>query len=403
MIYYQNSIKRQIIIVNSIVTSEMIFDSGCSKENNGKFIVESTNAVMSLNDKKLDYRNSSSFIDNLIESSIILNDLCMSQKLNISAVFSLENKEIVIEKEGNIHEDSCNNGICRILISNDEENKIYNFNIDRQLQNKINDLTKEIKYIKSKNNELERKAKKFFVSNVPVIFLGGSGGYYIHEVLGHLVESDYIANHYSVIGNNHRIGDLIASQILNVSDDPEACKNIIDLGSIDDEGEKMSNIDIIKNGEFNGLLCNKKDSIKYGEKFNGCARRQSYQFKSIPRMRNTFIRPYENGRNESQILENIDNQIAINQVYSGYVNPTTGKFQLQGEGFSIKKGMIQNKIKKLIISGDLLNSLKNIVEIGSDFFSYPVYCSKFYQTIPVCVGSPTIVVENLNVTGEIYE
>lgn len=403
MKYYQKLIKRQIIITNSTVTDEIFHDFGFSNDEDGRFVVESTNPIMYSNYKNFENKYNGLLIENLIESLIILNEYCRSLKTDFSAVLILENKNIVIDNNRTILKDSRNNGICRIFISNEKENKIYNYNIDMNLEIKINNLIEEIKNTKGEIIELDRKAEKLYKNKKPVVFLSGSGGYFIHEVLGHLVESDYITNNYSVIGNKHRIGDLIASPILNVSDDPKECKNNVELGLIDDEGEEMHNIDIIKNGEFKGLLCNKKDSNKYGEKFSGCARRQSYQNKSIPRMRNTFIKTNVNGMNENQIMENYHNQIGINQVYSGYVNPINGKFQLQGEGFIIKNGVIHNKIKKLIIYGDLLNSLKNIKEIGNDFFSYPVYCSKLNQTIPVCVGSPTIVVDSLNATGEIYE
>lgn len=403
MNYYQNLIKKQFIITNCIATSESFYDFGYSKDKNGLFSVDN----IKVNKYLLKDINTEYFerldIKNLIELLIILNEYYLALKMNFSAVLTLEVNTIFIEKKDNILKDNRNNGICRIFVVNDKENKIYNFNIDEKLQDKISMLINDLKKIKKNVNEEFQPYKKILIKNKSIVFLEGSGGYFIHEILGHLVESDYINNNYSFIGNNYKIGDYLGNENLNVCDDPLQCKNIMDLGSIDDEGEKMNNIEIIKKGKLSGILCNKKDSEKYGDKFKGCARRQSYQNKSIPRMRNTFIIPNSKGQNEDQIIKDSYDRIGINQVYSGFVNPITGQFQLQGEGYRIKNGVIQNKIKKLIVFGDLINSLKNIKIIGKEFFSYPVYCSKFNQTIPVCIGSPTIVVENLDATGEIYE
>ena len=201
MNYYQKISKQQIIIVNCVVTQEIFAECGYSKYQNGNFIVNNEDTHEIFN-KKIDLIYSDNlFIKNITQLLVTLNECYLSLNINFSAVLSFEDNTVIIEKSNSVIEDKRNNSICRIFISDKKENIIYNYNIDQYIEGKILKLIKNIRKKSKKTNKENKTYKKIFMNNQSITFMEGSGGYLIHETLGHLVESDYILNKYGVILN----------------------------------------------------------------------------------------------------------------------------------------------------------------------------------------------------------
>jgi predicted Zn-dependent protease len=63
----------------------------------------------------------------------------------------------------------------------------------------------------------------------------------------------------------------------------------------------------------------------------------------------------------------------------------------------MKRLTAKRLIRDFFISGIIQDSLLNIREIGNDFKFFPTFCIKGGQQVPVCVGSPTVVIDSLNI------
>ena len=186
-------------------------------------------------------------------------------------------------------------------------------------------------------------------------------------------------------------------------DDPSEFPKYAGLNKMDDEGQRVRKIELVNNGELSGYLFDLDSSEKMGNiSFLGCARRQSYLFKPQPRMRATFITPAPVGVDISQMVANTKKGILIDHIFLGQANPINGTFYLQGKGYYIINGRVRNPVFNIILTGEIISTLKNIEQIGTDFCIFPVQCGKAGQFIPVCVGSPSMKVNSMKVIGGQY-
>lgn len=252
---------------------------------------------------------------------------------------------------------------------------------------------------------IERNIKRRYVdSKATVVFAGGSGGFFIHEVFGHLVEGDSVTRSKSLLRKNYDVGDAIGAKNLTVVDDPSFNKTSTFLNMIDDEGVEMNEICMIKNGKLAGYLCDSvsSQSIDNGEAFIGCARRQSYKHASMPRMRSTRVSPCNRGGDLEAYINVYKTIVIVDNAIAGRVNPNTGAFALQCSGRLVIDGEQEGTLPSMVITGNVFEALPDIVAIGSDLSSYQVFCGKRGQHVPVSIESPTMVIEPLTVGGDLY-
>lgn len=232
-----------------------------------------------------------------------------------------------------------------------------------------------------------------------VVFSPGVGGYFLHEVFGHMLEGDFVSNGLSVFGNRIKLGDKVAPSSFNLYDDPTGYLDYIGLNNVDDEGLPICKKTLVEGGVLSGFLCDRATADKLGDaSFAGRARRQSYKFRSIPRMGFTYLSSDEGGPSELECIKDISDGVLCRQLLMGQVNPATGDFVLiGGECSRITSGEESHPIKNLHIQGNIVDALKQIDVIGNDFDFLHCHCGKANQNIPVCVGSPTLRVSNLTI------
>ncbi|OYT59870.1 TldD-like protein, partial [Euryarchaeota archaeon ex4484_178] len=108
-------------------------------------------------------------------------------------------------------------------------------------------------------------------------------GIIAHEALGHLAEADLTINSPF----RDLIGKQIAPEFVNMSD------RIVEDGFgnnlYDDEGTKVKDVHIIKNGTLTEIMLNREYAAKFGMEPNGHARAENYMVPPIIRMRNTVF------------------------------------------------------------------------------------------------------------------
>lgn len=219
-------------------------------------------------------------------------------------------------------------------------------------------------------------------------------GVLMHEAIGHAVESDLVLQDCSILKN--KINEQIGSELVNIYDDP-TCKDAFGSYKYDSEGVKAKKTHILKDGKLNNYLTSRETAAKLNTESTGNAR-SSISEKPIVRMSNTYLEPKDLSFEE--LIEDISDGIYLKGSKGGQVDTNKGIFQFNAkEGYLIKKGEISTQIRDVSLSGEILNTLKNIDGVGSDFKLTKGYCGKGGQIIPVGDGGPHTRFVNATVGG----
>ncbi|MDR7870442.1 MAG: TldD/PmbA family protein [Tissierellaceae bacterium] len=187
-----------------------------------------------------------------------------------------------------------------------------------------------------------------------------------------------------------KIGEEIAVPILSIVDDP-FLKDGFASRNFDDEGTASTFNNIIDNGKLVNLAYNWKTANKDGTSSTGHASR-SYKGSINTAPTNLYV---INGDMEIAELMNLaDNGLYINNLeglHSG-LNAVSGDFSLSASGYEIVNGQKTRPVNQITIAGNLYEVFKNIEAIGNDL--------KFGLPSNGYVGSPSILVNHLSVSGE---
>ena len=228
----------------------------------------------------------------------------------------------------------------------------------------------------------------------PVIADSELTGVLIHEALGHAVEGDLILQNDSILKD--RIGETIASDIVNIFDDA-SLREGFGYYPYDVEGVKTKPNQLVKDGKLISLLNSRETASKLGMKSSGNAR-SIIADQPIVRMSNTYLQPGDNTFEE--LIEDIPDGIYLKGSRGGQVDTGKGIFQFNAaEGYLIKNGEIATPLRDVSLSGNILETLKNIDAIGNDFKLSVGFCGKDGQTAPVGDGGPHTRILNALVGG----
>ena len=228
----------------------------------------------------------------------------------------------------------------------------------------------------------------------PVITDPELTGVLIHEALGHATEGDLILQNDSILKD--KIGEKIASDIVNIFDDASR-KDGFGYYPYDVEGVRTKPNQLVKNGELISLLNSRETASKLGMQSSGNAR-SIIADQPIVRMSNTYLQPGDNTFEE--LLEDIPNGMYLKGSRGGQVDTGKGIFQFNAaEGYMIENGEITTPLRDVSLSGNILETLKNIDAIGNDFKLSVGFCGKGGQTAPVGDGGPHTRILNALVGG----
>ncbi len=231
-----------------------------------------------------------------------------------------------------------------------------------------------IKKLNSQLKGISPKRGEYSIIASPIIV-----GIIAHEALGHLAEGDLTVNSPFL----NLIGKKIAPEYVNMSD------RIIDGGFgnniYDDEGTKVRDVHIIKNGILTEIMVNREYAKRFNMEPNGHARAENYTFPPIIRMRNTVFEKGEQSFEE--MIEDIKFGYYVVDFRGGQAE-LNSSFQVGvQEGYVIRNGEIGESIRDTSISGIAIDALKNIKMVGKDFGLEMGRCGKG-QTAFVSSGGP---------------
>jgi TldD protein len=137
-----------------------------------------------------------------------------------------------------------------------------------------------------------------------------------------------------------------------------------------------------------------------GERPTGNARAISYRFRPIVRMTNTYI---ENGEMSfEEMISDIDEGIYAIDAYGGTTAMEMFTFSAM-EAFMIRKGRIAERVRNVVLTGNVFETLMHIDAVGNDLHisdGGTGGCGKGQQyPLPVSDGSPHIRIRNVVVGG----
>lgn len=219
-------------------------------------------------------------------------------------------------------------------------------------------------------------------------------GVFIHEAVGHAVEADLMLQEDSILKD--QINKKIGSDIVNIYDDASNEKGF-GYYTYDVEGVKTSKNQIVKNGELISTLSSRETAEKLGKKSSGNAR-SGISNQPIVRMSNTYLEPGDMSFEE--LIEDIKEGIYLKGSRGGQVDTGKGIFQFNAdEAYKIENGELTIQFRDVSLSGNILETLKCVDGVGSDFKLSVGFCGKSGQTAPVGDGGPHTRILNAMVGG----
>ncbi|MBT4890283.1 MAG: metalloprotease TldD [Rhodospirillales bacterium] len=234
-------------------------------------------------------------------------------------------------------------------------------------------------------------------AQLPVVLGPGWPGILLHEAIGHGLEGDFNRKKTSAFAG--LMGKQIASRGVTVIDDGTIGDRRGSI-SIDDEGTPGQCTTLIEDGILTGYLHDRLNARLMGTQSTGNGRRQSYAHSPIPRMTNTIMLGGECEHDE--IITGVDKGIYAVSFGGGQVDITSGKFVFScTEAYEIEGGKVGRPLKGATLIGNGPDVLTKVSMIGNNMELDPGIgtCGKDGQGVPVGVGQPTILVDELTIGG----
>jgi TldD protein len=223
-------------------------------------------------------------------------------------------------------------------------------------------------------------------------------GLFTHEAFGHYSEADIIENLPSM-REKMKLGSLLGGDILNITDNA-TLPDQLGFYKYDDEGVRVRSTELMKNGILTGRLHNRKTAAAFGEPVSGHCIAQDFRFPPIIRMGCIFIQPGDLSFEE--LTSMLGNGLYILDAKGGETAGENFTFGAQ-YGYLVKDGKVKGMVRDINISGNLYETLKNIIALGNDFvLSKTGGCGKgagSQTNVRSCYGGPHILVNNLVVGG----
>jgi TldD protein len=232
---------------------------------------------------------------------------------------------------------------------------------------------------------------------LPVVLGPGWPGILLHEAIGHGLEGDFNRKGTSAFAGC--VGQQVASKLCTVVDDGTIAGRRGSL-NIDDEGISSQNTVLIENGILKGYMQDRMNAGLMGVTSTGNGRRESYAHLPMPRMTNTYMLAGESEPEE--IIRSVGKGLYAVNFGGGQVDNTSGKFVFSAsEAYLIENGRITTPVKGATLIGSGPDVLKQVSMVGNDLQLDPGVgtCGKEGQSVPVGVGQPTLLIDELTVGG----
>jgi len=230
-----------------------------------------------------------------------------------------------------------------------------------------------------------------------VVLGPGWPGILLHEAIGHGLEGDF--NRKGTSAFSGRVGEQVAARGVTVVDDGTLANRRGSL-NVDDEGTPTQKTVLIEDGILKGYMQDTLNARLMGVAPTGNGRRESYSHLPLPRMTNTYMFPGQ--QDPREIIASVDRGLYAVNFGGGQVDITSGKFVFSAsEAYLIENGKVTRPVKGATLIGNGPDVLTRVSMVGNDLAldSGVGTCGKDGQSVPVGVGQPTLLIDELTVGG----
>jgi len=230
---------------------------------------------------------------------------------------------------------------------------------------------------------------------LPVLFTRGTAGVLMHELIGHMAESDMIVSESSPLAG--LVGATISATAIEIVDDPTR-RDLAGAFDHDDEGVRAAPIHLVRAGRLENFLCDREGAVQLGGD-PGRGRRASWIRPPVPRLSNLVITA--GGTTPEDLEAGLDHGLVITRIGGATVDPVSARTVLRVErGWEVRHGRRRRPLAPFELTGGVIEILTNIdPRVGSD----PTpdwrlgWCVKDGVPLPTGSEAPSLLVQRLEV------
>ncbi len=232
-------------------------------------------------------------------------------------------------------------------------------------------------------------------TRLPVLLTAGTAGTLLHELIGHLAESDLVAIGSSPLAR--LMGATITATTLEIIDDPTRA-DLPGYFNHDDEGVEARPVPLVESGRLQRFLCDREGARQLGGE-PGRGRRADWNRPPVTRQSNLIVAP---GKFLPEELEcDLEHGLVVTRIGGATVDPLSARTVLRVErGWELRHGRRRRPLAPCELTGGALEILAGIdPRIGSD----PTadwrlgWCVKDGAPLATGSESPSLIVEGLEV------
>ena len=232
---------------------------------------------------------------------------------------------------------------------------------------------------------------------MPVVLGSGWPGVLLHEAVGHGLEGDFNRKGTSTYAG--RIGQRVASPGVTIVDDGTLPGRRGSL-NVDDEGTPTACTTLIEDGVLVGYMQDTLNARLMGMAPTGNGRRESFAHLPMPRMTNTYA--LAGPHDPEEMIRSVKRGLYAVNFGGGQVDITSGKYVFSAtEAYLIEDGRVTAPVKGATLIGNGPETMQRVKMIGSDLAldEGVGVCGKDGQSVPVGVGQPSLLIDQLTVGG----
>ncbi len=211
--------------------------------------------------------------------------------------------------------------------------------------------------------------------------------------LGLMCSAELASRPESEMGIFHgKLGQQVTSETVNIVDDPLA-EGLTVAMRYDDEGVRARPVKLVEEGVLRSYLHTRLTASMMGQEPNGRARAPSALLLPMALSTNTVMEPGD--RSHEELLEELRDGLYV----VGLTGASVGRVVHCAceAAYEVRKGEIVGVFRSVSLTIDLLEDLKKVEAIGSDFDVVSLRLSSGEASYNVCGGGPHVLFSELRV------
>ncbi len=170
--------------------------------------------------------------------------------------------------------------------------------------------------------------------------------------------------------------------------------------NVDDEGTQTQCTTLIEDGVLVGYMQDTLNARLMGMAPTGNGRRESFAHLPMPRMTNTYM--LAGTHDPEEMIRSVKKGLYAVNFGGGQVDITSGKYVFSAtEAYLIEDGKITAPVKGATLIGNGPETMQRVKMIGNDLAldEGVGVCGKDGQSVPVGVGQPSLLIDQITVGG----